>query len=119
MATVQVLDRHPGRSAVCLILDGEFDLALRPELAWRLDEVVEHEDVRVDAFGVTFVDVGCLRLLDRARRRLEDRGGRFTIVRSSPTFELVAVLAGFSTLATRDPRHDRVGPLQSRVVGEP
>jgi len=81
-----------------LALGGEVDLTVRPELMWRLDEALEYDEVRLDCRAVTYIDAGSLRLLDGVRRRLAMRGGRFTVVRTSATFDLVCELAGFEEL---------------------
>ena len=81
-----------------LTLDGEFDLTLRPELMWRLGEALAYDDVRLDSRGVTYIDAGSLRLIDEARRELVSRGGRFGVVRTSATFDLVSQLAGYREL---------------------
>jgi anti-anti-sigma factor len=90
-----------------LTLGGEFDLTLRPELMWRLEEALAYDEVRLDSHDVTYIDAGSLRLIDQVRCRLTTRGGRFAVIRTSATFDLVSELAGYQELR-------RVVPL-SRV----
>lgn len=103
MASMHVRQDASSRPAALVRLDGEFDLALRVELAWRLDQAIEYDDVGLDARGVTFIDAGCLRLIELARQRLIARGGRFAVIGSSPAFGLVADLAGYPELARTHP----------------
>src|SRR5204863_6634332 len=77
---------------------GELDIATAPELEAALDAAIEcaRRFVVLDLGEVCFLDASTLRVMLRAHRRLEERGGRLVIVCSDP---LVAQLFEITGLA--------------------
>ncbi|MEU4656842.1 STAS domain-containing protein [Streptomyces sp. NPDC023723] len=73
-----------GRTVVQLL--GEIDFAVVLRIAARLDTLTESPgpDVVIDLRLVGFLDCSGLGLLCRARRRVEERGGRLTLTGASP-----------------------------------
>jgi ABC-type transporter Mla MlaB component len=97
-----------------LSIDGELDVVSRGRLAWRLLdlEAMDCGSLRLDLRYVTYIDVGCLRLIEDARRRAAARGAVLEVAAASLCVPLVARLAGFAALAaeterlTATARHD-------------
>lgn len=84
-----------------LRIEGELDVSSRGPLAWRLFDVeqLDCSVLQVDVSAVTHIDTCCMRLINDSRERMVARGGRFELVAASPSFALMARLAGFTTLA--------------------
>ncbi|MEV0587025.1 STAS domain-containing protein [Nonomuraea sp. NPDC050310] len=87
MPLLITLRRLPGR--LVLALEGELDLVSAPALRERLDTVLaEHPepdlDLDLDLTGVGFLDCAGARVIAEALDRLEERGGRLTVLRPKP-----------------------------------
>jgi anti-anti-sigma factor len=84
---------------MALRMEGEFDLATREQLMWRLQdaESLGCNVVEIDASRVTHIDVGSLRVLAQAHARLVENGGHLVVVGQSHIFSLVRHLAGFES----------------------
>ena len=87
------VNRHSGRTL--LTVSGEVDLASGRTLEQRLDEhAAVDRDLTVDLSEVRFIDAAGLGLLLEARRRVTERGGRFSVARTSPSLERLLALTG-------------------------
>ncbi|MFC7495975.1 MULTISPECIES: STAS domain-containing protein [unclassified Nocardioides] len=89
-----------------LSIAGELDTDNRDQLAWRLVELdaLGTTIVRLDLGRVSYIDVGSLRLIDDARRRLLGRGAALELGSVTPYFAVVCGLAGYVALAAQAER---------------
>ncbi|MGV9787976.1 anti-sigma factor antagonist [Streptomyces sp. NPDC003435] len=73
---------HEDRGYTVLELRGEIDIASAAEISPLLDRLTgrEHARVVMDLRPVEFFDCSGLRLVNRARRRVLERGGRLQLV---------------------------------------
>lgn len=90
----------PCAGSVCLVIEGELDLAAHGQLTQRLAEAADlaHGTLRLDLSRVTFVDCCGLRPIEEIRLGLEAAGGRLEIAASSACFRRVSLLAGYAEL---------------------
>ncbi|MFD5813567.1 anti-sigma factor antagonist [Streptomyces sp. NPDC127038] len=91
---------HHDRGHAVLELHGEIDLLATTELTPLLDAVTSDPAPRVviDLRCVEFFDCSGLRLLYRARRRVEERGGRLHLVCTHPLTLRMFRLTGLSRI---------------------
>ena len=84
-----------------LHLDGEADLAVQHELesAFGSIDLGAVSDVRIDASGLTFIDLGCVRSLVDFATRAERAGATVSVEHAPHTLRLVL-------------EHVRPGPLR-------
>jgi anti-sigma B factor antagonist len=86
---------------------GELDLATAPDLAAALDAAIDsgRRLTVLDLAEVRFLGSTALRVILRARRGLEERGGRLVIVSSDPfvarVFEITGLLDILSVTSSR------------------
>ena len=87
------VNRQPGRTLMTVA--GELDLASGPALEQRLHEQLPVDrDLTVDLSQVRFIDAAGLRLLLAARRGVTQRGGRFSVARTSRSLDRLLALTG-------------------------
>ncbi|MGW0969224.1 anti-sigma factor antagonist [Streptomyces sp. NPDC002516] len=91
---------HHDRGHVVLELHGEIDLLAAAEITPLLDTMTSDPapQVVIDLRCVEFFDCSGLRLLYRARRRVDDRGGRLHLVCTHPLALRMFRLTGLSRL---------------------
>jgi anti-anti-sigma factor len=85
---------------VRLQITGEIDFATKGQLRdlllcffrWRCTEV------ELDLSGISFIDLSCLRLLDREQRRCTEAGGSLEVVAASPCYFRITDIAGYENL---------------------
>ncbi|MBT2383720.1 STAS domain-containing protein [Streptomyces sp. ISL-11] len=82
--------------AIIIELLGEIDILADQLLGPRVDTLTERfrADIVIDLRRVTFLDASGLRLLLRARHRVNSRGGRLRLVRGVPRVSRVMRIAG-------------------------
>ncbi|MEV6547776.1 STAS domain-containing protein [Streptomyces sp. NPDC051597] len=83
-----------GRTVVKLL--GEIDMAVVLCVTAEMDALTDrpHTDIVVDLGSVEFLDCCGLGMLCRARRRVEERGGRLTLVRAGPVVRRMLRILG-------------------------
>ncbi len=101
-----------------LVITGELDRILAPELAPALESALATErlPVRVDLAAVTFLDAGGAAAVDAARRRCEEAGLSFVVDAHLPAIvRRVLALTGLDDLIDEEqpPRADG-GPHRGR-----
>lgn len=79
---------------------GELDIATSTEFLRRLDQAAGAgcSDLRLDASGISFVDVCAMGELARFRRVFVGAGGRFSVMDASGCFARVCRLASYPAL---------------------
>ncbi|GAA0975096.1 hypothetical protein GCM10009555_032380 [Acrocarpospora macrocephala] len=94
-----------------LRIEGELDVATLPALTWALAEIAGNGDICLDLAALTFIDVGCLRVLVTTAARLAD-GHVLTLWSASPQLRrLLELLRWHGTPRLRL----RSAPLPRRV----
>ena len=93
---------YGGFDSAGLRVVGELDLGARDRLRSLLDELTARDVERVwlDLEGVIFIDCGCAREIEHARRTAAAAGHRFDLTAASPMFLRVAELASYAELAS-------------------
>jgi anti-anti-sigma factor len=93
---------YGGFDSAGLRVVGELDLGSRERLRSLLLELTARDVNRVwlDVEGVIFVDCGCMRAIEQARRAVVAAGRRFEVTAASPMFVRVAELACYEELAS-------------------
>ena len=81
-----------------LFVRGEIDLASAPALRADLRRVIasDNDDVVVDCFDMTFMDMSGVRVLMWARGELQARGRGFRIKHLRPTIQRIFDIVGVS-----------------------
>ena len=94
---------------------GELDLFCQGYLSWRLLDLdaLDCRTLRLDLGEVTYIDAGCLQVIDEARRRVARRGGDLELTSTPLCFGLVSRLAGYDDLATQAEQLTRSGNTRS------
>ncbi|WP_280875753.1 STAS domain-containing protein [Streptomyces pseudovenezuelae] len=87
-----------GRTVVQLL--GEIDIAVVLRITAAMDAATgrPHADVVIDLGPVDFLDCSGLGLLCRARRRVEERGGRLTLACPHPTIRRMLRIVDLSRI---------------------
>jgi anti-anti-sigma factor len=93
---------YGGFDSAGLRVVGELDLGSRGRLRSLLGELTARDVERVwlDLEGVIFIDCGCTREIETARRSVVDAGRQFDLTAASPMFARVAELASYAELAS-------------------
>lgn len=99
-------------------LRGEIDLLTAPPVSARLDVLTERPcpDLVVDLRDVSFIDCSGLRVLCRARRRVEARRGRLRLLSDDPSFLRILRRTGLSGVFEV---HSRLDEPVVRAMGSP
>jgi anti-sigma B factor antagonist len=117
---MEALVLDPADSSMTLVLDGEIDICLEPDLDRSLDAVRRSDvaEVIVDLERVTFMDGTGLRFLFSLQCLLDQRGGSLTLAEISPAvrrlFELTQTGPVFGVPPVRI--EDAVGATAPEVV---
>ncbi|MGW7821574.1 anti-sigma factor antagonist [Streptomyces puniciscabiei] len=104
---------YRARGHTVIALRGEIDIVAAAEIIPVLDTVTEPAapSVIVSLLDVDFFDCSGLRLLCRARRRAEERGGRLVLVCTHPLtlriLQIVHLMEVFPVYETLDEALDR------------
>lgn len=77
-----------------LRIEGELDLAALSDLAWALATLPRDGDICLDMAGVTFIDVGCLRVVITTAARLQE-GRVLRLCAPSPQVRRLLRLTGW------------------------
>jgi anti-anti-sigma factor len=93
---------YGGFDSAGLRVVGELDLGARGRLRSLLGELTARDVERVwlDLEGVSFIDCGCTREIENARRTVISAGHQFDLTAASPMFVRVAELASYAELAS-------------------
>ena len=112
----RVVELWSGPEHVTLTLSGDIDASDRHAVTDLVTGGILRgaRRVRIDASGVTFVDVAALRSLRRCRRFLERSGGTLTVTGLQDPFDLVWLLLG---VAARKPDAGRAEEPRTRLIG--
>ncbi|MEU6348557.1 anti-sigma factor antagonist [Streptomyces sp. NPDC047072] len=99
---------HRDRGHTVLEFRGEIDIAAAVEILPYLDRVTGRPDVRlvIDLSAVEFFDCSGLRLLFRARSRVQDRDGRLLLVCTHPLTLRIMRVTGLAKLLPPQPSLD-------------
>jgi anti-sigma B factor antagonist len=107
-AAARIEEERPRKTGVVLVVSGDADLHLAPELRDRLGEAIADgvRHVVVDLSAVTFIDSMALGVLLGARNRLQDADGDLRLVVPESDvrriFELSLLDQIFALDSTRD-----------------
>lgn len=95
---------HPDRSQIVLAVRGELEVTTDPHLRAHLEELIElgWREIVVDLRGVTQLDVGAVRVLVQAARRMACAGGVLQVVDGPPQVMRALELAGDELSRTSD-----------------
>ncbi|MFJ3660136.1 anti-sigma factor antagonist [Streptomyces sp. NPDC090119] len=96
---------HEDRGYIVLELRGEIDIASAAEISPLLDRLTgrEHARVVLDLRPVEFFDCSGLRLVNRARRRVLERGGHLHLVCVHPLTLRVLRATGLTAILPPHP----------------
>jgi anti-sigma B factor antagonist len=105
---------HQDRGHTVLELRGEIDIAAALEIAPYLDRVTAHSGVRlvIDMTQVDFFDCSGLRLLYRARARVQEQDGELRLVCTHPLTLRIMRVTGLARLL-------RAHPTLDAALGQP
>ncbi|MEV7884927.1 STAS domain-containing protein [Streptomyces sp. NPDC002817] len=94
------MHRYRIRGRTVVELHGEVDIAAAVRIAPELDEATDGRNllVVIDLSPVEFLDCVGLRLLCRARRRVEARGGHLTLVCPHPMIRKMLRIVGLDRI---------------------
>jgi len=128
---LKLSERHYPGGVVVVTPVGELDMATAPELDDRLAHLTAtgHHRLILNVAGLTFCDASGIRVLTRARARVDRHGGWLRLAAvDSHLYKTLAILALLTTLpvfdsVTRaiiaaDPPH-RTGPVASPLRARP
>lgn len=90
-----------------VVIKGEIDLAVAPELLWRIEAAIDADPggrVEVDFSRVSFIDSTGLGVLVTCRRRARGRGGDLSVVNVPDRVRSVFGLTGLDRVLLRSPR---------------
>lgn len=79
---------------------GELDLATCSEVEEAIASAAPSSRVIVDLTGCTFLDSSGLRVLMRAQRQVDERGGGLELVAADPAIVRVLEIANLETVLT-------------------